>query len=173
MEMYYDSNNRMMTGQGLEIVLLLVYETKDGKKYLDGDAIRVLLGKEKTHEYRDKNGLSTIVSSSYLLKKGAPMDSTLVKSYNPDFSDRFTFSEELGLYEVSDTDIKLLIDTFEKLHPMLRVEVKFKELDKKNDINKTNDINNMFNDKQDNSNNKDYNNIIENVDLSEVINIKK
>lgn len=169
----YDFNYNTMRERTL---LLSIYEDENENKYIESNALRILLGLDRFHEFIDKNGTTIIITDTTLINKGTPEYAKYEKSYTPDLSDSFSYEEELGLYMIEENELLEIIKNYEAMNPGSKIEVRLhkviaNEIDKSKFIQNdelnilkdkykfstesvNNKIDNMFNDSKNENDNK-------------------
>ena len=82
-----------------EVVGLLIFEDEKGNKYIEEDALRVLLGYEKMSEFVGKDGFSFITTDEQLLKKQVPNGLEYKGEVKRDLSKEYPYDFKIGMYK--------------------------------------------------------------------------
>lgn len=124
-------------------ISILVYEDEEGQKYMDIRTLTYMTGSQAMHTFRDENGVEIGIPEGSLTQIPAedlPAHHTPIKTVYPDFSDRFTYNEQLGLYEVTEEDIATIIGEYKALHTGTDVFVAIKKITSKKENSLKEDI---------------------------------
>lgn len=138
-----EKNFKKMKKNGNEPISIIVYEDEAGQKYMDIRTLTYMTGSQAMHTFQDENGVEIRIPEGSLTQIPAedlPAHHTPIKTVYPNFSDRFTYNKQLGLYEVTEEDIAIIIGDYKALHPDTDIFVSIKKITSKKENSLKEDI---------------------------------
>jgi len=144
-EQFKKDNSRML--------LVKVYVDQDNNKYLDEQTIIYLLGEEQLSEYKDKDRQSYISSKSNIINKGIPKDMHYNGQLKSNSLIGYEYDSSLNLYRLTEEELYDLLKNYEMTHHGIVIKIDYEYIEKKEDINKEEHLNEML---KSNNNKKDF-----------------